>query len=64
MNSNTGHFCRNIIYNDETRVNFLKSKKLLPEDKENNLKILKIIIIICEFINYTSDYTNKYKYNV
>lgn len=42
MNSNIGHFYRNIIYYEETRVNFLKSKKLLPQNEENNLTCNKV----------------------
>jgi len=39
MNSIVWHFYRNIIYNEETRVNFLKSKKLSPQTEENNFDI-------------------------
>jgi len=37
-----GHFYRNIIYNEETRVSFLKSKKLSPQNEEKNLTCNKV----------------------
>jgi len=42
MNSRIGHFYRNIICDEQTCVNYLKSKQLLPQNEENYLTCNKL----------------------
>lgn len=42
MSSRIGHFYRNIICDEQTCVNYLKSKQLLPQNEENNLTCNKV----------------------
>ena len=44
MSSRIGHFYRNIICDEQTCANYLKSKQLLPQNEE--IIIIYIIMIL------------------